>query len=114
VIEASMTALRDEVGRFFDDFVTAFCSFSGVSIAALYHVPGVALRGDGSIQSLQSRADIERFFQTAVDAYRQDGCRGIRFKDLDVVPLGGRSALGTVSWELLREDGTVLRQWRQS
>jgi hypothetical protein len=66
VIEASMTALRDEVGRFFDDFVTAFCSFSGVSIAALYHVPGVALRGDGSIQCLQSRADIERFFQTAV------------------------------------------------
>jgi hypothetical protein len=94
--------------------VTAFCSFSGVSIAALYFAPGIALRGDGSIQCLQSRADIERFFQTAVDAYRRDGCRGIRFKDLDVVPLGGRSALGTVSWELLREDGTVLRQWRQS
>ena len=120
-----MTALRDDVARFFDDFVTAFCSFSGVNIAALYVAPGVALRGDGSIQCLQSRADIERFFQTAVDAYRQDGCRGIRFKDLDVVPgirfkdldvvpLGGRSALGTVSWELLREDGTVLRQWRQS
>jgi len=69
-----MTAFRDEVSRFFDDFVTAFCSFSGVSIAALYHVPGVALRGDGSIQCLQSRADIERFFRppsmpiTAMDA----------------------------------------------
>ncbi|MET0487233.1 MAG: hypothetical protein ABW216_16130 [Candidatus Rokuibacteriota bacterium] len=109
-----MTAFRDEVSRFFDDFVTAFCSFSGVSIAALYHVPGVALRGDGSIQCLQSRADIERFFQAAIDAYHRDGCRGIRFKDLDVMPIGGRSALGTVSWELLREDGAVLRQWRQS
>jgi hypothetical protein len=110
MIEASMTALRDEVTRFFDDFVTAFCSFSGVSIAALYFAPGVALRGDGSIQCLQSRADIERFFQVAVDAYRRDGCRGIRFEDLDVVRIGGRSALGTVTWELLGEDGAVLRQ----
>jgi hypothetical protein len=88
VIEASMTALRDEVSGFFHDFVTAFCSFSGVSIAALYFAPGVALRGDGSIQCLQSRTDIERFFQAAVDAYHRDGCRGIRFKDLDVVERG--------------------------
>ncbi len=28
--------------------------------------------------------------------------------------MGGRSALGTVTWELLREDGSVLRAWRQS
>ena len=101
-----MTALRDEVGRFFDDFVTAFCSFNGVSIAALYHVPGVALRGDGSIQCLQSRADVERFFQTAVDAYRQDGCRGIRFKDL------GR---GAPWWTQRARDGELgapPRGWR--
>jgi hypothetical protein len=35
-------------------------------------------------------------------------------KDLDVVPMGGRSVLGIVTWELLREEGSVLRQWRQS
>ena len=28
--------------------------------------------------------------------------------------MGGRSAQGTVTWELLREDGSVLRAWRQS
>jgi hypothetical protein len=106
--------LLDEITGFFDDFVEAFISFSGVRIAARYHVPGVALRGDGSIQCFESRAEVERFFQSAVDGYRRDGCRGIRFKDLDVVPMGGRSALGTVTWELLREDETVLRHWRQS
>ena len=107
-------ALLDEVAGFFDDFVEAFSSFSGARIATRYAVPGVALRGDGSIQCLQSRPEVERFFQAAVDAYHREGCRGIRFKDLDVVPIGGRSALGTVTWELLREDGSVLRQWRQS
>jgi len=107
-------ALPGEVAGFFDDFVEAFSSFSGARIATRYVVPGVALRGDGSIQCLQSRAEVERFFQAAVDAYHREGCRGIRFKDLDVVPMGGRSVLGTVTWELLREDGSVLRHWRQS
>ncbi len=104
----------DEIAGFFDDFVEAFGSFNGARIATRYCVPGIALRADGSIQALQSRAEIERFFQAAVDSYHRDGCRAIRFKDLDVVPMGGRSVLGTVTWELLREDRTVLRHWRQS
>ena len=107
-------ALREVVGQFFDRFVEAFGSFSGPRVAALYHVPGIALRGDGSIQSLQSRAEVEGFFQAALDGYRRDGCRAARVKDLDVVPLGGGSALGTVTWELLREDGSVLRTWREA
>jgi hypothetical protein len=107
-------ALRDEIAGFFDAFVDAFGSFSGARIAALYLVPGVAVRGDGSIESLQSRPDVERFFQTAVDGYQREGCRAARFKDLDVVPMGGRSALGTVTWELLRADRTLLKEWRQS
>jgi hypothetical protein len=106
--------LPGEIVGFFDDFVEAFGSFSGARIATRYLVPGVAVRGDGSIQYLQSRAEVEGFFQAAVDAYHRDGCRGIRFKDLDVVPMGGRSVLGTVTWELLGEEGSVLRQWRQS
>ena len=107
-------SLPGEIVGFFDDFVEAFGSFSGARIATRYLVPGVAVRGDGSIQCLQSRPEIECFFQVAVDAYHRDGCRGIRFKDLDVVPMGGRSVLGTVTWELLREEGSVLKQWRQS
>jgi len=103
-----------EIAEFFEDFVEAFGSFSGARIATRYCVPGVALRGNGSIESFGSRADVERFFQAAVDAYHRDGCRGIRFRDLEVVPMGERSVLGTVTWELLREDGSVLRQWRQS
>jgi hypothetical protein len=106
--------LADEVAGFFDDFVEAFRSFSGARIAERYLVPGVALRGDGSVQSLQSRPEVERFFQAAVDGYRRDGCRGIRYRDLEMVPMGARSVLGTVTWELLGEDGRVVRRWRQS
>ena len=107
-------ALHDEVAAFFDRFVEAFSAFSGAGVATLYFVPSVALRGDGSIQCLQARADIERFFQAALDGYYRDGCRASRFIDLDVVPMGGRSVLGTVTWQLLSENGSVLKEWRQS
>lgn len=107
-------ALREDLTRFFDDFVNAFASFKGAPLADLYLVPGVALRGDGLIQGLQSRTEIERFFQATLDRYHREGCRACRFKDLDVVPIGGRSALGTVTWELLGEDAAVLKTWRQS
>jgi hypothetical protein len=63
------------------------------------------------------RADsrgIARFFQAALDGYHRDSCRTARFKELDVVPTGSRSALGTVTWELLGGGGRVIRQWRQS
>ena len=107
-------ALYDEVAAFFDRFVEAFSAFSGAGVATLYVVPSVALRGDGAIHCLQARADIERFFQAALDGYYRDGCRASRFMDLDVVPMGGRSVLGTVTWQLLGENGGVLKEWRQS
>ena len=59
-------ALHDEVAGFFDSFVEAFNAFSGTGVATLYFVPSVALRGDGSIQCLRARADIERFFQAVL------------------------------------------------
>lgn len=34
--------------------------------------------------------------------------------DLDVAPIGDRSELATVTWENLRADGSVARQWQQS
>ena len=53
-------ALHDEVAGLFDRFVEAFRAFSGAGVVTLYFVPSVALRGDGSIQCLRARADIER------------------------------------------------------
>lgn len=106
--------LRDEVSDFFDRFVRAFASFRGEEVAELYMVPSIAVRGDGSIECLMSRSRIESFFQAALDRYHADGCRSARFRELEVVPLDGRSAVGTVTWELLSDDDRVVRTWRQS
>ena len=34
--------------------------------------------------------------------------------DTEVVPVGQRSALATMTWKMLRADGNLMRQWRQS
>jgi hypothetical protein len=36
------------------------------------------------------------------------------YKNFNAVPIGGASVLAAVDWEMLREDRTVIRQWRQS
>ena len=103
-----------EAGAFFDRFANAFASFDAAMLAELFATPGVALRRDGSIVALTARDDVLRYHQAALDNYHRNGCRSCRWTDLELTPMGRRSTLATVTWYLLREDGTVLTRWRQS
>jgi hypothetical protein len=58
--------------------------------------------------------DVEHYCQAAWDRYRRDGCRSCRWSRLWVVPLGRHSLAAAVTSDLLRGDGTVQLQWRQS
>jgi hypothetical protein len=106
--------LTNEIRAFLEEYNKAFASIEGKRIAALYHMPTITMRGDGSIHCLQSRDELARFFQGVADTYYKDGYRGGRFKNLEVVPIGGRSALASLDWEMQRGDGSVIREWRQS
>ena len=107
-------SLADEARIFLEDYNRAFASIRGDRIAALYHEPCITVRGDGSVHVLQSRAELALFFQGVADTYHRDGYRNGRFSGLEVAPIGERSALITLDWEMLREDGSLIRQWRQS
>jgi hypothetical protein len=51
----------------------------------------------------------------AADAHEAArGCRVCKYKDLVIVPIGSVAALGTVTWELCRSDGTLVTTWRES
>ena len=111
-------ALVEQVRRFLETYANTFDSIyidGGAAIAQLYHAPCVTVRGDGSVYCLQSREEVQAFFQKVADGYYREGYRGGGpFTNLDVVAIGTRSALATMDWELLREDKTVIRRWRQS
>ncbi len=103
-----------EAEAFFDRFATAFATFDAAVVAELFATPGVALRKNGSIVALTTREDVVRYYQAALDSYRRDECRSCRWTELELIPMGRRSVLAAVTWELLREDGSLLAQWRQS
>ncbi len=108
------SSLNDEIRDFFKHYAEASEAIDGKRIAALYYMPTLTMRGDGSIHCLQSREELARFFQSVVDTYYRDGYRGGGFKNLQVIPIGGRSALATMDWEMRRADGSLIREWRQS
>ena len=99
---------------YFDRFVAAFAAFDGERVAELFAAPVVALRSDGEQIGLPNRGDVARYYQAALDGYHRDGCRSCRWSELSVTAMGSRALLAAVTWELLREDGTVVTRWRQS
>ncbi|CAN7564337.1 hypothetical protein [Rhizobacter sp. LjRoot28] len=100
--------------RFFDDFVEAFGSFDGATIAARYHAPYLAFHAAGSADVFATSAEIAAYFRRVVDAYYARGCRSCRYEDLRVTPLGAHAAVATVQWELLDADGGSCGSWRES
>ena len=107
-------ALELEMSAFLNHYNETFATYDGDQIAQLYCVPTVTMRGDGSIHCFQSREEIARFFQGVVDTYRGEGAIGGTMHDLEVIAMGERGALATVTWKNLRPDGSLARQWRQS
>jgi hypothetical protein len=104
----------DSAKAFLDEYTAEFDTRDGLRISALYHAPCVTVRGDGSVHCFQSRDEIGCFFGRVADGYAKEGMHAGVYKNFNAVPIGGASVLATVDWEMLREDRTVIRQWRQS
>jgi hypothetical protein len=100
-----------DVEAFFDRFTEAFATFDAVNVGELFATPGVALRKDGGVVALTTRDDVLRYYQTALDRYRDGGCTSCGWSRLETTPMG-RDAV--VTWHLLRGDGSALATWRQS
>jgi hypothetical protein len=107
-------SLATEVRALFEEYSEAFASFDGKQVAMLYYIPTITMRGDGSIHCLRSDKELAVFFQGVIDTYRRDGYIGSNIKNFEVLPIGDLSALATMDWEMLRQDKSLIRRWRQS
>ena len=100
--------------EFFEEFNAVFATFSGPRIAERYVTPYLAIRSNGSSEVFNTSEAVAAYFQRIVDAYHARGCRVCKYKNLEVVSIGSAAALGTVTWELCRADGTIVTSWRES
>jgi hypothetical protein len=62
----------------------------------------------------QTRLELQLFFQEVAGKYYAEGQRGSRYINLDVKLNGSKSVFATMDWQMLREDGSTIRAWRQS
>ena len=105
---------ESEFADFFGGFVKDFSSFDGEVISRRYSVPYLAVSADGSARVYSDSSAVARYFQDVVDRYYEQGVRSCRYRDLQLTPIGRQCALASVTWDLLRQDGTVQSTWRES
>lgn len=103
-----------EIAAFFAEFQRLFAGSDGAALSTLFAAPGNAVRRDGTLRGFATRTDVAAYYQAALDRYASAGCRICRYTDLEIRAIGPASALATVSWDLLREDGAVVHHWRQA
>jgi hypothetical protein len=103
-----------EVSKFFSDYTRLFDAKDGAAIATCYHAPSISMRADASVHVFQTSRELQEFFQAVAEKYYEEGQRASRYANLDVKPIGSKSALATLDWQMLREDGSTIRTWRQS
>ena len=105
----------DEVTKLLDDYVRHWYAGEWSAVAALYYVPSITMRGDGSVHCFQSLKELREFFHGVGAGYDTEGDLGPgRYHSLTTQPIGARSLLATLTWQMVRKDGSVVREWRQS
>ena len=106
--------LTSEIKKFLNDYTSAFALVDGAAIARCYHAPSITMRDDGSVHVLETRQQLEAFFQAVAQKYFDEGRQNARFSDLALQPIGSKSVLATMQWQQIRADGSVIHSWWQS
>ena len=104
----------DRIRTFFDDFVADFSSFDGEVIAIRYIAPYTAIDSDGNVKLYDHVDDIAVWFQGYLGAYYKQGIKTCRYRDFDVIAIGGKCVCATVTWDMLDQGGQVVESWRES
>jgi hypothetical protein len=110
----TLQELFKEIRAFTEDYMRAFDTFDSGTIASFYNVPCVAVRGDGSVYCLSDDEELNSFIHKIVGTYQQEGWQHFRYRNLEVTAIGTQNALASVDWQMLRNDSSLVRWWRQS
>ncbi len=81
-------------------------------LTQFFHVPYLAVGGDGLVTLVNGATEIDEFNRIRLDLFLKDQAVQWRFRGCDALTLGEQGAFVTVNWEGRRADGTVARAWR--
>lgn len=99
---------------YFDHFVEAFATFEGKNVARLFAFPYLSVGQNGNPRVFSQFEETATYFQEYLNSYKSSGCESCCYHALEVIPVGARGALATVTWSLRDAVGSEINTWRES
>jgi ketosteroid isomerase-like protein len=101
------------IEQFFEMYAERYMASDVDAIAALYEAPFLAVR-EGRAIHLGDRDAVREHLIALMEAYRSSGAARATIGDLRVTQLDRTSAIATVRWNVLADDGALLRDFATS
>ena len=106
--------MQDNMKAFFDRFAEDVSSFSGTLIAERYVAPYTVVSRDGDIWLCSDEIEVVDYFQSLLDKHKAEGVARCKYEDLVFSPIGNSCFQATVTWTMMKEDGSTVSNWRES
>ena len=97
------------IERFFETYAAHYTAYDAEAITAMCEVPFLVVR-EGRAIHLGDREDVRRHVSALMDAYRNAGAAQATIAELQITQLGRTSAIATIRWNALSDDGGILRE----
>ena len=106
--------MKQNIIKFFDDFVDDFQHFDGHIIASRYLAPYMTISSEGNVVLYETKQDIAQYFSKILSEYKVSQVDHCTYSNFDFSALGKKSFITTVDWHMLRKDNTLVIKWRES
>jgi len=106
--------MLDEIKEFFDRFVNDFSLLDGSVVAQRYLSPYTAVSRDGDLWLCHDYSEVVEYFKSLVDKHASEGVVKCQYADPACEQVGQSSFFASVTWTMMREDGSAVSTWRES
>lgn len=106
--------MKEDLIQFFDKFAHDFKSFDGAVIANRYFAPYTAINSNKSVSLYKEQKDIEQYFSAILTDYQKQDVAYCTYGNFEFLPIGQKSALATMDWNMMKTDGTLVTSWQES
>lgn len=106
--------MLDEIKEFFDRFVDDVDLLDGSVVARRYLSPYTAVSRDGDLWLCMEHSDVVDYFTILVDKHAAEGVVRCKYEDLECEEVGSSGYFASVTWTMMRKDGSTVSTWRES
>jgi len=106
--------MKENLIQFFDKFAQDFKRFDGAVIANRYSAPYTAINSDKTVSLYNEQKDIENYFASILADYKKQDVEYCTYSNFEFSAIGQKAALATMDWNMMKADGTLVTNWRES